>query len=83
MKQIKSNSKEDTELLVVSCTTIQKLKHVHNPFYLLLPNIVCSMNFDTRVQVDQEKIKRQSINFSIHKYLDLSSIILLFFLDVT
>jgi len=36
------------------------------------------MNIDKGVQVDQEKIKRQSMNFSIPKHLDLFSIIIPF-----
>jgi len=41
------------------------------------------MNLDKGVQVVQEKIKIQSMDFSINKHLDLSSIIIPFSLNVT
>jgi len=70
-------------LLVASCKEVKKIKHVHKPLYLLSSNISYPypMNFDKGVQVDQVKIKRQSIDFSVHKYLD--SIVIPFSLDVT
>jgi len=40
------------------------------------------MNLDKGVQVDQEKIKRQSMHFSIPKHLDFFSFVIPFSLDV-
>jgi len=80
---VQTKGKEDKELLVTSCKEVQKVKHVHKPLYLLFPSNVCSMSFDKGVQVDQDKIKRKSMNFSIPKHLDLSSFVIAFFFNVT
>ena len=69
LKHMKSKCKEDKELLVASCKEVQKVKHLHKPLCLFLPNIVCSMDFDKGIRVDQEKIKRQFINFLNPKHL--------------
>lgn len=83
MKWIKSKDEEDKELLMTSCKTLKRVRHVYKPLYHLFPNIACLMKFDKGVQVDWEKTKRQSMDFPIPKYLDLSSIVIFFSLDVT